>query len=760
MPAEPLRHDEIAGALDVSERRVRQRAKREHWPSLKIAKQGGRTGEVIHSLLPPDVRQAVARKEAEDQGLVLAQEILPAVQPEGENLIPERSKEIGKAKYLLVHAYRKAKAAAPWGKKIETEKAFVLAYNAQQLLPNVYKVVGPVEVPTLRTLDKNLRDADDDYIVLCDGRGGWKKHGTTKYRGRDLSIQAQQIFIGCYLSPGNNSVTIISCINATRLALQERDLYADYSDSTFRRYLKDFRERFSHIICLAREGFKAYEDKFAPYLSRDFSMLEPGDVWVADGKTLDFMVKHPVHGRPVRMVLIVFTDAASRAVMGWQLMPTANTLSVAAAFMHACMAFGRPPKCVYLDNGKEFKNKFFLGDEGFENCMGLYSRLGVAVHFAKPYNGKAKPVERFFGTMGTQLENKLPSYIGNAITNKPAHLMRNEKIHKKLHLARTKGWVPNIREAAEILDRYVYQFNTTEHSSLCAEYSYLEGLAPWDLVEPYRTPISQDTMNKLREDFMLRAYPVPDRCRVKVNGLQYEGECLHGLERHKKIEVRYEWSDYERVYCYMRDGRYLGEATAVIKVNPMISEFGGTIAAYRFHVAIREKHRIIRNAKKTFKEMGVEKSAANKLIEEFSGDIEAAIQQGHLDLSTDGLKRLPELKKDVVKEPELSEEELAEQLAEREQWQEESMEPDTPEDDGPVVDAEFESVDPMEEYKAELDGLRPVNRYERLMVLEVQGVDIGPEYRAFMRYFEETKEYRDQAAELVQRRVILAEAYK
>lgn len=745
MPAELLDTNAIASVTDVSERRARQRAQHENWPTLKVVGRGGQAGHMIPSLLPDDVRQAVARKEAEEQGLMLAREVLPAVQPEGENLIPERSKEIGKAKYLLVHAYRRAKAASPWGRKIETEEAFVLAYNAQQLLPNVYKVVGEIALKTVRALDKKLKESGDDYAALCDGRGGWKKHGTTKYRGRDLSIQAQQIFIGCYLASGNDSVTIISCINATRLTLNDRELYADYSASTFRRYMKDFRERHSHIICLARQGFKAYQDKYAPFLSRDFSQLEPGDVWVADGKTLDFMVKHPVHGRPVRMVLIVFTDAASRAVMGWQLMPTANTLSVAAAFMNGCMAFGKPPKCVYLDNGSEFKNKFFLGDDNFDNCKGLYSRLGVAVHFAKPYNAKAKPVERFFGTMGTQLENKVPSYIGNAIDMKPAHLMRNEKIHKQLHEARTQGWVPNIREAAEIIDRYVYQFNTTAHSSLCAEYSYLKDLAPWDLVEPYRSPLSQDTMNKLREDFMLRAYPVPDRCRVKVNGLQYEGECLHGLERHKKIEARYELSDYERVYCYLRDGRYLGEATVVIKVHPMISEFGGTIAAYRFQVAIRENHRIIRNAKKTFKAIGMDKSASNKFIEEFAGNIDEAMAQGHLDMSPEGLKRLPGLKRQI-EAPERTDEEILAELERLEAHQ-----------DAEAAQAEEPRELTMADCRQELSRLTGIHKFERLMELDIQGVELDNEARNFMTYYMQSAEYRQYAEMLEEKRQMLIE---
>ena len=56
------------------------------------------------------------------------------------------------------------------------------------------------------------------------------------------------------------------------------------------------------------------------------------------------------------------------------------------------------PKVVYQDNGRAFRAKYFTDDKGFTELgfQGLYSKLGIETVFARPYNARAKVIERFF----------------------------------------------------------------------------------------------------------------------------------------------------------------------------------------------------------------------------------------------------------------------------------------------------------------------------------------------------------------------------
>ena len=714
----------------MSERRVRQRARRENWPMLQVAGRGGKSGEVISSLLPADVRQELALKETEGQGLAIIRETTaPGSVPAA---TPDRAKEIGLAKYQLVHAFRKALKAAPWGGRADAAAGFVVAYNSQRLLPNVYNVIGDVAEKTLRALDNKLKKADDNYTALCDGRGGWKKHGTTKYKQSSLSTEAQQALLQCYVQPQRPSVLL--AIKGARLILEKAGHPADYSDSTFRRYLREYEARCAHVVCLGREGMKAYQDKFAPYISRDSSLLEVGQCLVADGKVLNFTVLHPQTGRPVRMMLILFFDWASRMPMGWQLMPTENTLAIAAAFRNSVVTLGRYPDSVYLDNGRAFKSKVFMGDVDLEETQGIYARVGTAVHFAKPYNGRSKVVERFFETFQSQCECLIPSFCGDSIATKPAHMHRNETFHQAWHEAKTKNWVPNIREAAYLIDRYIQWYADQPHLSL-------GNRTPRELFEPQRGTGVDPA--QLREDFLWRKQVTPNRCRVTVMGVEYTSEVLHGLSRSNKIEVRYDIADMRQVYCYT-GGHYLGEAEPVMAIHPLAKMFGDEVSAYELQTELKNHARIRKTAKKALMQLGVKGSTALDILpynEKVAIDMEPA-----------------QIEAGVTPEQIEAPEDIAAELAELEAMQDEpgvTLEPESPEMDAVVA----EPVNPMDEMDTELKRLNQADRYERLLELEAQGVEIGTTYQTFMKYFEEGSEYRNQKDYFEQRRLDLAIVY-
>ena len=585
----------LSEALDIGVKAVRLRAMEGGWPVRRRKKQGGNELFYVRDLLPLAAREKLAQKASVDKSACspsFTQEIP----------IPRRSDQIGMAKYNLVHAYRLAKERAPWGGRGKAAQDFLLAYNTGLVLPQVHAIVGEIRPRTIDALDKKLRDNNDNYRVLCDGRGGWKKHGTNKYKGRKLTETEKAVFLKCYLHGARPSVSM--AIRAARAALARDNQPVTASDSTFHRWLKDYRRYNAGVICLARDGMKAYQDQYGPYISRDAGLLTVGQCLVADGKTLNFTILHPETGRPCRMTLIVFFDWKSRYPCGWHIMPTEDQYGILSAFRNAVVSLGRYPDSVYLDNGRAFKSKLFTRtDPDFTEMTGLYARVGTAVIFAKPYNGRAKVVERFFRTVQDQLEFMMPSYCGDSIQTRPPWMHRNETFHKTWHRARTKNWVPTLQEAALIIDRYFHWYGQQVHQDL--------GSAPADLFLPERG--SGVDPVQLNYDFLLRKAVRPRNCRITLWKIEYESDCLHNLSPDEPIWAAVDTADLRTVFCYTRDGIFLGEARPVQACHPLARMFGDQVALDRVVAQNKRQARLARANKRQLASMGITKETRDSL---------------------------------------------------------------------------------------------------------------------------------------------------
>lgn len=581
---------QVAETLGITTKAVRLRAVKDGWAADKKTKQGGSEVSYFRDLLPVKVREGlVARQAVTGAGV-------PAVVTD--TPIPERSKEIGLAKYNLIHSFRIAKDKAGHGQKGQAAEAFMMAYNAGVLLPQVYSVVGEIRVRTLEALDKKLRSNNDNYLALCDGRGGWKMHGTNKYKGRKLSETAKEVFLKCYLHGARPSVKM--AIRMAQMTLEKMGKPEPATDSTWRRWLKDYEKFNAGLICLAREGMKAYQDKYAPYITRDPSLLEVGQCLVADGKVLNFFIKHPVTGQPCRMTLIVFLDWKSRYPCGWHIMPTENQWGVLSAFRNAVVTLGKYPESVYIDNGRAFKSKLFTNiDPDFEELSGIYYRLGIAYFLAKPYNGRTKVVERFNGTIQSQLEWIMPSYCGDSIQTKPPWMHRNEKFQKAWHEARTKGWVPTIREAGVIIDRYFQWYAQQLQEDLPA--------CPADMFFPHQGPGIDPA--RLNYDFLWRIKVRPRKCRIRLWKVDYESDCLHNLSDQLTIYAAVNTADLRVIWCYTLDGIYLGEAYPVEACHPLARLFGDQVALDQVIEANKRQARLARENKRQLENLGITKDA-------------------------------------------------------------------------------------------------------------------------------------------------------
>lgn len=406
---------ECSRRLGLSVKSTLQRAQRESWQSRPRKGRGGGKEWLVASM--PKETQLAIRAAEEKQALgeekSLPQKQLSSVTTPAILDDKKRYKALARADLLRQYLVWQRKNGATKAQKA----AFVEAYRAG-VWPKLLEEIGPVSWQTLERW-KVKQERAGSVLILADRRG-------VAHRGRTLLTERHQhIILGHVLNP--NAPAISQCVREVQRKFQAEGMFVP-SDPTIRRFAKAYMTECFDSWTAFREGEKAWNDKCAISLLRNWNLVEVGDVVIADGHTLNFESIDPDTGKPKRMTLVLFYDGASNCPLGWQIMATENTACISAAFRRSCIILGKFPRVIYLDNGRAFRARFFEGCPDFEQAgfLGLYRDLGCTVIHAWPYHGQSKPVERFFGTMH-ELEVWMPSYTGYDIAHKPARMMRGEK---------------------------------------------------------------------------------------------------------------------------------------------------------------------------------------------------------------------------------------------------------------------------------------------------------------------------------------------
>ncbi|MBI9081728.1 MAG: DDE-type integrase/transposase/recombinase [Pseudodesulfovibrio sp.] len=607
---------ELTSFVGVTKATLLARAKRENWQSRTRKGRGG-GNEWLVAGLPEDVRAAIIMHEAKTD--------VPAL-PTDNVVIPDWAYRVGMARFRLVSEWRQfvAKSKVTKGK---ATAAFLIAVNSGQLFPKEFDILNEISDKTLYRWDKRLRDNDDDYRILCDRRGKWSKGGR-KGLGQ-IGPDAEKIFLGCWLTPNRPSLAL--AYRATKEILKKNDLPVS-SNRSFRRFAERFDETHHDLVVLKRNGEKALKDKVGPYITRNSDLLSVGDVLFCDGHVLNFRCLHPVTGKPFRPILICWFDWRSHMPVGWEIMPTEDTVAISSALHMAIRMLAQYPRCVYLDNGKAFRGKYFSNvDDDFGEFNGLYARLGIAVQYSRPYEARTKIVERFFRTFDEECQRLLPSYIGNNVANKPAWMMRNEKYHAATH----NEWTPTLREASEVFRLYAQWYGQQERKSV-------GGQRPLDILQGGLG--DGVDLAELDRHFLFRQKITPKRCGFTISGVRFESDALYGLN--KPVMAMYSWSDMSEVYLHTLEGERLGIARPTEALHPLARIFGDELDLQK----IKEANKRQRGLKNT----------TMKMVKAFDGDIgENALETlPWMRRETVPLKAVPKPK--VIKaEPVMDEAEIA-----------------------------------------------------------------------------------------------------
>lgn len=181
------------------------------------------------------------------------------------------------------------------------------------------------------------------------------------------------------------------------------------------------------VIVLRRKGEEALK-RLYPAQVRDKSAMAALEAVNADYHKFDVFVQWPI-GRgqveTIRPQMVAFQDIYSGRILSWRLSRTPNKSDVALALGDMIGEFGIPAH-VLLDNGREFANKFLTGQAKTrhrfrikdDDIPGLLKTLGVEIHWATPYSGQSKPIERAFRDLCDDV-SKDPRFQGAYTGNSP-----------------------------------------------------------------------------------------------------------------------------------------------------------------------------------------------------------------------------------------------------------------------------------------------------------------------------------------------------
>ena len=463
---------------------------------------------------------------------------------------PEKCKQIALARLDLLHKWQEFRRKAV--NKFQADYDFVKLHNTSNSY--LFTVLGKISRGSLHRW-KSILDGTEDYTRLIPN---YKYVSVNEYR-TCLTDEEIKIFMGLLLHP--NRLCIGKAIALTKYKLKEQGQSFIPADITFRRYAKWFKDNNYDKWILARDGEKALSDKVEPYIKRDASLLEVGDILVADGHKLAFQVINPFTGKPCRATLVGFLDWKSTALVGYEIMLEENTQCIASALRNAIINLDMIPKVVYQDNGRAFRAKYFTDDRGFTELgfQGLYSKLGIETVFARPYNARAKVIERFFKEFQEGFEKLLPSYIGSSINNKPAYMLRNEKLHKRLH----NNYIPTTEETIKMIDMWL-SFKNSQPCPNAQDKTIAEVLS-----ERKRQNIDINTL----DDLMLAAeVKTIQRNGIRFLNCDYFDEKLYGLRG--KVLVKYNLFDLANVKVFTPKGEYLCTAERVTETHPMAKILG------------------------------------------------------------------------------------------------------------------------------------------------------------------------------------------
>lgn len=320
---------------------------------------------------------------------------------------------------------------------------------------------------------------------------------------------------------------------------------------------------------LAREGRRAYDEKYVPRVTRDVTALAPHAWWCADFRKADTWIRVSdgrgrgwgKYGRldcpcgsgkrrdeccsVVRPWWSPISDLATGGMVSFRVcVDHPNAQTVGLGLFEAMLAHG-VPEHFYVDNGKSYhSNRIGKGaDARLDDELdvepdvrrsSMLAMLGVQVHSSIPYSSWSKPIESYFRWFAGE-EKSLPGWCGNSPDGRP------EKLEDELE----DGRLLTLEQYCAAAEKMIARWNS--HSIGDRERSPVDA---WEgLDRPKPSPESLAFLLQKRGRRQVR------RGAVMVDGVRFSDErfCTRLLDG-ERIEVRWNERDLSQTFAYLPGG--------------------------------------------------------------------------------------------------------------------------------------------------------------------------------------------------------------
>ena len=530
---------EIAAILGITKRGVNKRARSEQWRSRSIKANGGMSQLFQLEALPIDIQTAYAASlkmdlQAFQTALKPAYDYVKKVNIVsycGRGAATKEVKPLDASREVdLQIAAMRAKLIEAYSQSGLSAKAFIAAYESGAIAADLRERLGRWgNIHTQSNFYKNWLAVYEQY-----GLAGLAPQYARRRGGAGASFdeKAKEIIRSLYLDLRKPSAASVT-----------RDLAQfgyNLKYTTVTRYIKEIP---NSVKVFYREGQKAYHDKFDPYIERDYTLFKAMEWGCADHHIFDFVITH--EGRIFRPWVTLFMDMRSRTITGWWIDVVPNTLTIMRALAMSVDKYGLF-KNMLVDNGKDFRSEWFAGSEWkqrrtrpeqetLELVEGVLQDCKTNVHFATPYRGQSKPVERFFLTVCEMFSKTQDFYVGSNTVDAPED--------KKLFWGRINGRDKiEVTYTLEELRRDFEQFVTWFNSEWQHSGQGMDGKTPNEVFTE-----TSEYKQELPEEYRKYIFTVREKRIVQRNGVSIDGISFYNPEMVRligeKVEVRRDIND-------------------------------------------------------------------------------------------------------------------------------------------------------------------------------------------------------------------------
>ena len=234
------------------------------------------------------------------------------------------------------------------------------------------------------------------------------------------------------------------------------------------------------------------------------------EVWCGDSSHGPYLYKDKTK---VKLYIIALIDDASRLITAARIFEADNTINLLSTMKLAVSKYGKP-KRFNFDNGSNYKNA---------QINIVTARLGVGVHYCRPYNPEAKAkIERWFKTLKSQWMSTLN--------------------YSEFH---------SVEEYQISLNEYVNAYNNNIHSSL-------NGLTPMQRYLKEVELVKKIDEYSLEKDFL---FEIERRVSIDnivvIDNKEYEVPAVYSS---KKVKIK---------YLDPKDGVFIVDNDKQIEIKPL-----------------------------------------------------------------------------------------------------------------------------------------------------------------------------------------------